>query len=369
MIDESMDTAQLAREPQEWEYRSRPAWQRMFIISGGVLMNVILAIVIYSAILYTWGTQSLPLQNAKYGLQFSPELIACGFRHGDNIISVDGEKVKSEGMFIEKILIDGGRHIVVDRHGESVSVLLPEDMSRKMLASDNLNSQTAVRIPFVVANVAEGSPAAESSLQSGDSIVGINGKDLFIFQDISAELKTLKNKTVDLTFYRNGQRQDTEIRMDSTGTIGVELYANYSHFFELEKTTYNLFSSIPAGISMGWKTLTSYVKQFKIIFSKEGAKQLSGIGGIGKMFAPVWDWQSFWVMTALLSIVLAFMNFLPIPGLDGGHFIFLIFETLTGRKPSDKFMGYATTVGFILLMLLVIYANGNDLYKFIANKW
>lgn len=369
MVDESMDMTQLNKPPQSWEYRSKPTWQRMFIISGGVLMNIVLAVVIYSAILFTWGREYLPLKNMKYGLQYSSVLLDQGFQNGDKIISISDNPVETQAEIIEKILIDGKRKVIVERNGKEELVYLSPDVDQKILASGEINNLISVRVPFVIANVLEGSVADKAAFQSGDSIIGINGKELFIFQDISQELATLKNQSVEIDFVRSGEKKTTLAELDSTGKLGVYTNSYLPRFFETTREEYGFFSSVPAGFALGWETLSSYVKQFKIVFTKEGAKQLSGFSGIGKMFAPVWDWQSFWAMTALLSIILAFMNFLPIPGLDGGHFVFLIYEMITGRKPSDKFMSYATTIGFVLLLLLVVYANGNDIYKFITNKW
>ena len=365
MIDESMDKTQLAEEPKEWEYRSRSVWQRLPIIIGGVFVNFILAMVIYSAVLFTWGQEYLPFSNAKYGLQFSKTLIDNGFRNGDNIISIDGKAVEQRADAIESILIDGKRNILVSRDSQQVSITLPENLSQQILASEEKDLITA-RFPFVIAEVSAGSPAEQAKLQAGDSIIGINDIKTNIFQDIALQLDDSKNSQVLLSFVRNGKTMATKLTVSENGKLGVGV-KSFVEFFETKKLTYTFLQAIPAGIGLGWETLTSYVKQFKIIFTKEGSKQLGGFGSIGKMFPKTWDWQIFWSMTALLSVILAFMNLLPIPALDGGHVLFLLYEMVTGRKPSDKFLEYAQTAGFFLLMGLLLFANGNDIFRAIFN--
>lgn len=361
MIDESMDTTQMSQEPQPWEYRSKPVWQRLPIIIGGVLVNFLLALVIYSAVLFTWGEEYLPLKNAKYGLQFSQTFIDYGFKNGDNVISVGGQPVEQRADLIDKILIDGKEQVQVLRDGKVVNIELPADFNQKILAA-NETDIILPRFPFVIAEVSSGSAAAEAKLEAGDSIVGVNGKPMFAFQDIAQELYDSRAHDIEISFYRAGQLMHTKTFVEDNGKLGVAVKPMLT-YFNTKVTHYTLVQSIPAGINMGVETLGSYVKQFKLIFSKEGAKQLGGFGSIGKMFPKVWDWEIFWSMTALLSIVLAFMNFLPIPALDGGHVMFLLYEMFTGRKPGDKFLEYAQTVGFFLLMGLLVYANGNDIFR------
>lgn len=361
MIDESMDKAQMALPPQDWEYRARPVWQRLPIIIGGVFVNFVLAMVIYSAVLFTWGEEYLPFSEARYGLHFSKTLNQYGLQNGDKVISVDGKPVEQRADFVESILIDGKQNVVVERAGKQTEVKLPADLSQKILAAEETDL-VSVRFPFVVEEVSSGSPAEAAKLQSGDSVVSINGKQLFVFQDVAQELDKVKNQLITVGFYRNGQLQSTKIQLTETGKLGVGVKM-VNLFFNTKKTEYSFFESIPAGIKLGWDTLTGYIKQFKLIFSKEGAKQLGGFGSIGKMFPKTWDWQIFWSMTALLSVILAFMNFLPIPALDGGHVLFLLYEMITKRKPSEQFMEYAQTAGFFILMGLLIFANGNDIFK------
>ena len=361
MVDESMDVAQMAEEPQVWEYRARSVWQRLPIIIGGVLVNFILAMVIFAGVLFTWGEETLPLQNAKYGLHFSSILIENGFQNGDNIVSIEGEPVKERSDIVQKILIDGKRKVEVSREKKTVALTLPNNFDSLILA----NQQTdfiSIRFPFVVEEVSPGSPAEMAALQAGDSIVGINGKALFIFQDIATVLDASRKELVEIDFVRNGELRVSKVQLSETGKLGVAVRPIF-HFIQTQKVEYGFFQAIPAGIKLGWGTLVSYVKQLKLVFTKEGSKQLGGFGSIGKMFPKVWDWQVFWSMTALLSVILAFMNFLPIPALDGGYVLFLIYEIITGRKPNDKFLEYAQSAGMIFLFALLLFANGNDIFK------
>lgn len=361
MVDESMDKTQMAQEPQSWEFRSRSVWQRLPIITGGVLVNFILAMVIYAAVLFTWGQEYLPLENAKYGLQFSKLMQDYGFKNGDNIIKVHGAAVEQRADLIEKILIDGKQTVTVERDGQEIDLKLPTDFDQKVLASGETHF-VSIRFPFVVEDVSSGTPASVAGLQKGDSIVAINGKPMHIFQDIAAELDASRNEVINLGFVRNGNNMETKLKVSEDGKLGVAIRPDFQ-FMETKKVEYGFLASIPAGINLGVETLTSYVKQLKLVFTKEGSKQLGGFGAIGKMFPTTWNWQVFWSMTALLSVILAFMNFLPIPALDGGYVMYLIYEIFTGRKPSDKFLEYAQTAGMFLLFALLIFANGNDIFK------
>ncbi|NLO71458.1 MAG: RIP metalloprotease RseP [Porphyromonadaceae bacterium] len=360
MVDESMDRTQLAQAPKPWEYRSRSVWQRLPIIIGGVLVNFLLALIIYAAVLFTWGKEFIPLENAKYGLSFSQPMIDAGFQDGDKIVSVDGLKMAQVGDAVERILVDKAKVATVEREGQIVEIEIPNDLTQKALASGR--GVMDIRYPFVVDKVQNGSPAADANLQSGDSIVGINGKSMSIFQDISEELVLLKGATTTIAFVRNGETLEEQLQVSEDGKLGVYLRSPLN-YLQTNKETFTLAQSIPAGIKMGVETLGSYVKQFKLVFTKEGVKSLGGFGAIGNLFPPQWNWQSFWLMTAFLSVILAFMNFLPIPGLDGGYVLFLLYEMITGRKPSDRFMEYAQSIGMILLLALVLFANGNDIFR------
>ena len=361
MVDETKDITQMSSEPQPWEYRSRSVWQRLPIIVGGVLVNFILAMIIYAAVLFTWGRDYFPLKNAKYGLQFSQTMLDNGFRNGDKIVKIDGEPVEQRADVIEKLLIDGKQNIIVSRDSKLIDLQLPSNFSQSILAAQEIDF-VSVRYPFVIDDVSVGSPALKAKLQTGDSIVGINGKTLNIYQDIVSELDASRNTQVNISFVRKRQLMNTKIQLNEDGKLGVIPMSGYK-FMDSKRIEYSFFESIPAGINLGMETLKSYVKQIKLVFTKEGSKQLGGFGSIGKLFPKMWDWQIFWQLTAFLSVILAFMNFLPIPGLDGGYVLYLIYEMITGKKPSDKFLEYAQTTGMFLLFALLIYANGNDLFK------
>lgn len=358
MVDESMDVTQMNQEPQPWEYRSRSVGQRLPIIIGGVFVNFILAMVIYSAVLYTWGQDYLPLKNAKYGLQFSQVMLDNGFRNGDKILKIDGVAVEQQGDIVEKLLIDGKQNVTVSRDNQKIELTLPVDLAQKVLASKQSNF-VAIRTPYVINEVMPGTPAEKAKLMKGDSVVAVNGKQMYIFQDVVAELEASKNTQIQLDYIRKGLPMHSAIQLGDDGKLGISAAFNLLTIH----TKYGLLESVPAGIKLGWGTLTSYIKQFKLVFTKEGSKQLGGFGSIGKMFPKLWDWETFWRLTALLSVILAFMNFLPIPALDGGYVLFLIYELVTRKKPNDKFLEYAQTVGMMLLFGLLLYANGNDLFK------
>ena len=361
MIDESMDTTQLAQEPQPWEYRSRSTWQRLPIITGGVIFNFILATIIYVGLLFFNGREYFPIENAKYGLEYSQIMLENGFENGDNILAINDEPAKDRADIVERMLVDGQRNITVLRENKTIELTLPANFPQQVLAA-NENNLFSIRQPFVVSDVLAGTPAAKVNLQSGDSIVGINGQAIFIFQDIARELDKLKNSTIDLNFVRAGKEMETQLELGNDGKLGVSVMPFFA-FFAVEHIQYGFFQSIPAGIRFGWETLTSYVKQFKLVFTKEGAKNVGGFAAIGQLFPQKWNWNTFWSMTALLSIMLAFMNILPIPALDGGHVMFLLYEMITRRKPNEKFMEYAQTIGFFILIALLLFANGNDIIK------
>ncbi len=364
MIDESMDTTQLAQQAQPWEYRSCPTWQRLPIITGGVIFNFILAIIIYIGILYTNGREYFPVENAKYGLEYSELMLENGFQNGDKILAINDQPVTDRADIIERMLIEGQRDITLLRANETIRVTVPADFSQQVLAANDMEL-FSVRQPFVISDVMPGYPAAKINMQPGDSIIGINGQSMFIFQDIAKELDKSKNTTVEVDFVRAGKTMSANMELGDDGKLGVSVLPFYA-FFPVEHIKYGFLQSIPAGIQFGWQTLTSYVKQFKLIFSKEGVKQIGSFGAIGQMFPQKWNWLQFWNMTALLSVILAFMNILPIPALDGGHVVFLLYEMITRRKPSEKFMEYAQTFGIILLLLLMVYAIGNDIFRFVV---
>lgn len=368
MIDESNTSADsLASEPQPWEYRSKKAWQRLLIVLGGVLMNFIGAIVIFAGILFTWGKETLPLQNVSQGYDYIEVALKNGFQNGDIITKVEGKEVHQLSDALEQILLDDTRQVSVLRNGVEETITLPQDFAKQMLASGAKQFATP-RFPFVIDNFVIGSAAEKAGMKVGDSIIALNGVKTLAFSDFVKEIENKKGKDIEITYYRNGKEEKTAFKLGADGKIGAAC-KNPAAIYQTEKTEYNIFESVPAGIVLGCETLVSYVKQFKLVFTKEGASQLGGFGAIGSMFPETWNWALFWNMTAFLSIILAFMNILPIPALDGGHVMFTLWEMITGKKPGDKFMARAQTIGMAILFALLIYANGNDLYRWISSKF
>lgn len=357
MIDESMDKTQLTQEPKPWEFRTQPVWKRLFIISGGVLVNFVLALFIYSVILFTWGREYIPLENATNGLSFSQTMIDAGFRDGDKITAIDGKKPLELSDAIEMILIDHATTVTVDRSGTLVTIEIPENLTQKALASEK--GVMTYRMPFVIDTVVTGSLASKAALMKGDSLVAVNGKLINMQQEVIREFSENKGKKISFDYYRQGTLYRTTLTMGADGKLGV----GWRNFLKTERVEYGFFEAIPAGIGIGVQKLVGYVKQFKLVFTKEGVKSIGSFGALGQLFPATWDWLSFWELTALISIILAFMNILPIPGLDGGYIVFLIYEMITGRKPNDKFMEVAQMIGMTLLMLLFVYAIGNDIFR------
>jgi len=361
MIDESMDKKQLEQPPQPWEFRSKTVWQRLLIMVGGVVVNFILALFIYAMILFTWGKEYIPVKNAIYGFEFCETAKNVGFQNGDKIIAVDGIEYETIFDVTTRIVVDNAQRVTIERDGERMELLMPVDLTAQFLAA-NEKLFALERYPWIVDRTISGSPAEKAGLKGGDVIVDVNGiptptADLFV-----KEIKGASGKDINLTILRNGIEQLFNLQVTDEGTIGV--YAQRREtILHAQRHEYGFWASFPAGIKFGVNTLTNYIKSMKLVFSKEGAKQLGGFIAIGNIFPATWDWAVFWTMTAFLSIILAFMNILPIPALDGGHVLFLLFEIITGRKPSDKFLEHAQIIGMVLLITLLIWANGNDIFR------
>lgn len=371
MIDESMDTEQMKQPEQPWEFRSKPAWQRLLIMVGGVLFNFLLALFIYSMILFAWGDQYIKVQDAPLGMSFNETAKSVGFKDGDILLSADGvDFVRYDGDMLSQIA--DAREVSVLRDGAKVSVYIPEDMMQKLMV-DSVRFAT-YRVPYVVDSVAVNSCAAQAGLLPGDSIIALDGNPVSFFDYLDAMAERKKNAValskdsidphqISLTYIRAGVTDTVSLGTDSLFRIGV-IARGMDRVLPTVKMEYGFFESFPAGVSLGVKTLKGYVGNMKYLFSKEGAKQLGGFGTIGSIFPATWDWHQFWYMTAFLSIILAFMNILPIPALDGGHVLFLFYEIIARRKPSDKFMEYAQMVGMVLLFGLLIWANFNDILRY-----
>ncbi len=359
MIDESMDKEQMAQPAQPWEFRAKPAWQRLLVMVGGVLFNLLLAFFIYSMVLFAWSDSYLPLRNVTQGMEYSQAARNAGFQDGDILLRADEKELERFGVRTLLDIADADR-VTVLRDGQEVVLTIPEGLMQTLLTDKE--GFAAYRVPTVVYQTMEGSAADVAGLQQGDSITAVNGITTPVFSDLRATLDSHRNSEVTLYFYRNSALQSTSIAVDSAGTLGFYAMAA-PQIYRTETLHYGFFESFPAGIRMGIQTLKDYVAQFKYVFTKEGASSLGGFGAIGNLFPAQWNWQAFWLMTAFLSVILAFMNILPIPALDGGHVMFLIYEVITRRKPNEKFMEYAQIAGMILLFGLVLYANGMDLIR------
>ncbi len=367
MIDENnTDASKLSTEPQPWEYRTKKAWQRLLIISGGVLVNFIGALVIYSAIMFAWGTDELPLRNVPYGYDYNQTAQKYGFKNGDYILSIDGKHMNQMKDVVSDILLDGGKDVKVLRGSDTVEIKLPDSFAKEMVGAGEKQFAMA-RFPFVIGGFTDNAIGKKAGLMVGDSLVAVNSQQTSSFSEFASKISRYAGSKVTVAYYRNNKLDSLSMVLDKDGKIGAYC-KDFTADIKTEHTSYGFLESIPKGISVGFSTLVSYVKQFKIVFSKEGASQLGGFGTIGSLFPSTWDWQIFWNMTAFLSIILAFMNILPIPALDGGHVLFTLWEMITGRKPSDKFLEKAQVIGMILLFALLIYANGNDLIRWISGK-
>lgn len=361
MIDESMDREAMKKEPQPWEFRSKPSWQRLLIMLGGVLFNVLFAFLIYSMILMAWGEKYLPAENAKYGIICDSLALDMGLKNGDKIITVGNRKMEKFTDIVPEIVYNGAKTIQVDRSGQKIDISVPDDFVAQYIEK---KSFIYFAYPFVAQSFVSGSTAQQAGILAGDHLIGINNDSLPFFDLFVIELIKHKGDTVNVNVQRNGQLMNFSVPVPETGKIGIYPVDPFS-FFDMKEIHYGFFKSIPAGIKMGINMISSYLKDLKLIFSPEtkAYKSVGGFIAIGKIFPAYWDWSKFWSMTAFLSIMLAVINILPIPALDGGHVFFLTAEMITGRKPSDKFMEVAQIIGMILLLALVVYANGNDILK------
>jgi regulator of sigma E protease len=363
MIDESMDTEHLNAEPQPWEFRSKPAWQRLIIMVGGVAVNVLLAMVIYAMILFTWGDDYLKTENLKYGIECSDLAKEIGFQNGDKILTIDGVYYENFMEIPEAILISGASEVLVERNGETVSISIPSNLIERFI-DKNESRFIGMAWPYIAQKFDDGSVAEAAGVLAGDQLIAINRQAALFFSDYVKTLPSLAGQEIQLSVLRGLDTLHYDIMLGDTGKIGV-YYVPPSELISYDHRDYSFFESFPAGTAMAMDKLDSYVQQMKLIFNPEtGAwKGLGGFISIGKQYSPEWDWHSFWNFTAFLSIILAFMNILPIPALDGGHVMFLLGEMITGRKPSDKLLEYAQVTGFLILMALLLLANGNDIIK------
>lgn len=366
MVDESMDKEQLRQPPKAWEFRSKPAWQRLIIMIGGVTVNVILGIFIYWMVLFAWGKEYLPAENAKYGIAADSLALDMGLKDGDKIVSLDGKKVDNLNRVPVDIMLEMPKSMQVERDGKMVNIPISEDDISMLIKMKG--GFFSVRVPTVIdsLNSDTGRNAAErAGLRKGDQIIAINDVPTPFFNDFQRELFKHPRENIRVTVIRNGDTLTKIVPVTSEKVLGF-FAVKPDKFLEYKHIDYSFLEALPAGIAEGYEKIVMQVKQFKVLFTvKDAYQSVGGFMAIGNAFAPQWDWQSFWYMTAFLSIVLAVMNILPIPALDGGHVMFLLYEVVTRRKPSEKFLEYAQYVGMLLLLALLLFANGNDVLKWI----
>ena len=362
MIDESMDKEQMKLPPQDWEFRSKPAWQRLIIMVGGVTVNVILGILIYAMVLFAWGEEYLPTQNAKYGIACDSLALKMGLKDGDKVLAVENKPVESFGRIIGEVVLGQVKTIQVERDGQKMDINVSDDNISEMVK----NSKTpfiSPRVPCVVDSIEPGFAAEKRGFKKGDQIISINNKSTPFFNDVTTILQANPYTVANIEVLRGNDTMLIRTPVNGEGTIGF-ITAPINNFLTLDTINYSFFEAFPAGIAKAKKTFVDYIKQFSVIFTvKDAHKQLGGFGTIASAYSKEWDWENFWGFTAFLSIALAIMNILPIPALDGGHVMFLLYEVITRRKPNEKFMEYAQYAGMFLLLALLLYANGNDIAR------
>ncbi len=361
MIDESMDTEHLNKDPEPWEFRSKPAWQRLIIMLGGVTVNLILGFAIYMMVTFVWGKDIITSENLKDGFEVNEIMKPYGFSDGDKILKVDGQPFEnvvdiSKYLFLRDVSTVTVEHV----NGKIEKLRIPETIGHIMMESGATNPFSPLVAP-VIGEVAPNSLAEKFDFKANDRIVTINDIELVKWQELSQFLQDASNEELSFEILRDGSKMQKTIVLDERSELGV-----YPKMPEISftKINYSLFESFSVGYDKAYWILSDYITQFEYVFTPKGITQLGGFGAIGSIFPPSWDWQRFWESTALLSLILAFMNLLPIPALDGGHVMFLLYEVFSGRKPNDKFMEYAQMTGFLLLVSLVLFANGNDVYRY-----
>lgn len=369
MIDESLDTEALKKPAEPWEFRSKPAWQRLIIMLGGIIVNVLLAFFIYAMVLFVWGEDKLPMNQLKDGIAVDSLARNLGFKTGDKIISVEGQEIIYFNDLLAKTI--SAKTVVVERDGKQETINLPVDLLDK-IAKNERAGLIQPRIPFLIDYMNDTLLNAKAGFQRFDKVIAFNDSNkITYFDEWKSSIKGLKNQTISVTVERNGKPiVIPNVKVSAEGSTELNFVTSFKQLdslnaFRLEHTSYGFFASFPAGVKKTWNTLQFYIDQFKLILSPStgGYKHVGGFISMGKIFESEWDWQGFWSRTAFISIILAFMNLLPIPALDGGHVLFTLWEMITRRAPSVKFLTYAQYVGMAFLLLLMVYANGNDIVK------
>ncbi len=377
MIDESFDTEQMKQPEQPWEFRTKPTWQRLLIMIGGVLVNFLLALFIYSMILFYWGDTYIPVKDMTLGMKFNQEAKSYGFKDGDILVGTEKREFKEFGANLYRDISEAHRVDII-RDGKPMSVRLPGEINMlNMIKADPAFVRPLM--PAVVDSVLPETPAAKIGMKKGDKILAVNGSPIDSYNEFIDQLgrrndmlltsktaaDSMKARTITLVYGNEAKTDTTQVTLTPDLKLGFSI-KSLADLYQPKTIEYSFLESIPAGIKYGWNVLASYIDDMKYVFTAEGAKSLGGFGAIGSLFPPMWDWYMFWKMTAFLSIILAFMNILPIPALDGGHVLFLLYEMITRRKPSEEFMIRAEYVGFGILILLMVLANLNDILRWLG---
>lgn len=375
MVDESLDAEQkerMKKPPEPWEFRAKPVWQRLIVMVGGVTVNILLGFAIYAMVLYVWGREYLPVQNLTYGVSPSVLMKGEGFRDGDQIIDVGGKEMKTLGDVSLAILINGARQVTVEREDSTgqrrkKTIALSADVQERILESND-KMLFSPRFPFYVDSVLAGHNAQETgSFRKGDRIVAVDGRPARYFQDFVEAVKDRKGQQVQVTLLREGHTVEVPVEVDANGIVGLQPKAP-GDYFTYATETFSLMGSIPAGIKYGWQRLKDNINSFKLLGSSAGMKQMGGLIAMGKAYGPHWVWQRFWEMTAFLSLALAVLNILPIPALDGGHVVFLLYEWIARKPANPKVLEYAQMAGMVFLLTVIIAVNGHDIVKLFTGK-
>jgi regulator of sigma E protease len=365
MVDESMDKEQMALPPEPWEYRSKKPYQRLFIMLGGIIMNVLTAMVIYAIVFGVWGEEYLPTKNAKYGIVVDSLGESIGLKNGDIITAVDGKEVDRFNKIVPEMIFEEAKTLQVTRDGQNMNIAVPQGTIRNIIKKQKATFITP-RYPSIVAEVVEKSEASRMGLKAGDSIMAVNGMSAGFFDEFEKIKKANAGQPIQMTVARGNEILTLNGTVPENKILGWQVSFDPSKYFKLETIKYGPIEAVGKGFTFTFVTIENYWKQLKMIFTSPEIKASESLGGIvsfGKLFSPVFDWQGFLMLTAFISIILAVMNLLPIPGLDGGYVIFLIFEMISGRQVSDKVMERATTFGLVLLLGLMLYANGLDIFR------
>lgn len=364
MIDESMDKEQMKLPPQSYEFRAKPAWQRLIIMVGGVVVNVLLAIVIFIGITWVWGEENLPVKNLKYGVYADSLAKSIGIRDGDNIVAIDGRTIENFGTLESEVVLTEAKKIQVVRNGQTIDLAIPDGFIKKIIKNKKLGSLVYPRYPAIVDSVAKTANFTKGRLQKGDKLIAFNDKPFEYYYEFDKLKKGYNDSIISIKVLRGADTVTVRVLENSKGSIGFFAVSPLELFGTVTKK-YTFLQSIPIGFNRCWQTLNRYVTGLKQLFTGKVAASdsLGSVISIGNTFPGVWDWEKFWTLTGIFSIILAFMNILPIPALDGGHALFTLYEMITGRKPGDKFMEYAQMAGMILLLGLMAYALGLDFWR------